>query len=101
MKDSAIKAARLPGSLSELPLFLGYVTHLNRVAASSGTLEASPDVQAAARAGTLLPKEYTGLNHSFAEGAGAVISTASDLATWIEALAAGHSTNSRQPIPLC
>src|SRR4029077_9303086 len=53
----------------------------------------SPDVQAAARAGTLLPKDYTGLNHSFAEGAGAVISTASDLATWIEALVAGRVLN--------
>ena len=50
----------------------------------------SPDVQAAARAGTLLPTDYTGLNYSFAEGAGAVISTASDLATWIEALVAGR-----------
>jgi D-alanyl-D-alanine carboxypeptidase len=53
----------------------------------------SPDVQAAARAGTLLPKDYTDLNHSFAEGAGAVISTASDLATWIEALVAGRVLN--------
>ena len=53
----------------------------------------SPDVQAAARAGTLLPKDYTGLNHSFAEGAGALISTASDLATWIEALVAGRVLN--------
>ena len=53
----------------------------------------SPDVQAAARAGTLLPKDYTDLNHSFAAGAGAVISTASDLATWIEALVAGRVLN--------
>ena len=53
----------------------------------------SPEVQAAARAGTLLPKDYTDLNYSFAEGAGAVISTASDLATWIEALVAGRVLN--------
>jgi len=53
----------------------------------------SPGVQAAARAGTLLPKDYTDLNHSFVEGAGAVISTASDLATWIEALVAGRVLN--------
>jgi D-alanyl-D-alanine carboxypeptidase len=53
----------------------------------------SSDVQAAARAGTLLPKDYTDLNYSFAEGAGAVISTASDLATWIEALVAGRVFN--------
>ncbi len=53
----------------------------------------SSEVQAAARAGTLLPKDYTGLNHSFAEGAGAVISTANDLATWIDALVAGRVLN--------
>ncbi len=53
----------------------------------------SPDLQAAARTGTLLPKDYTDLNHSFAEGAGAVISTANDLATWIEALVAGRVLN--------
>ena len=53
----------------------------------------SPEVQAAARAGTLLPKDYTDLNYSFAAGAGAVISTASDLATWIEALVTGRVLN--------
>src|SRR6266481_7475440 len=46
----------------------------------------SPEVQAAARAGTLLPKDYTGVNHSNAAAAGGVISTADDLATWIRAL---------------
>ena len=51
-----------------------------------GTPPYSPEVQAAARAGTLLPKDYTDVNHSFVEGAGAVISTANDLATWIESL---------------
>jgi D-alanyl-D-alanine carboxypeptidase len=53
----------------------------------------SPDVQAAARAGTLLPHDYTGLNHSFAAAAGGVISTANDLATWIQALVAGRVLN--------
>jgi D-alanyl-D-alanine carboxypeptidase len=53
----------------------------------------SPEVQAAARAGTLVPKDFTGLNHSFSEGAGAVISTANDLATWIQALVAGRVLN--------
>jgi D-alanyl-D-alanine carboxypeptidase len=53
----------------------------------------SPEVKAAARAGTLLPHDYTGLNHSFVEAAGAVISTASDLATWIQALVAGRVLN--------
>jgi D-alanyl-D-alanine carboxypeptidase len=50
----------------------------------------SPEVQAAARAGTLLPTDYTGVNHSFAAAAGGVISTANDLATWIKALVAGR-----------
>ena len=58
-----------------------------------GTPPYSPEVQAAARAGTLLPKDYTDLNHSFVEGAGAVISTANDLATWIEALVSGRVLN--------
>ena len=50
----------------------------------------SPEVRAAARAGTLLPKDYTELNHSFAAAAGGVISTSDDLATWIKALVAGR-----------
>jgi D-alanyl-D-alanine carboxypeptidase len=49
-----------------------------------------PEVQAAGRAGTLQPTDYTDLNPSFAEAAGGVISTASDLATWIEALVGGR-----------
>ena len=58
-----------------------------------GTPPYSPEVQAAARAGTLLPKDFTDVNHSFVEGAGAVISTANDLATWIEALVSGRVLN--------
>jgi D-alanyl-D-alanine carboxypeptidase len=49
----------------------------------------SPEVVAQARAGTLAPKDYTGLNHSFAAAAGGVISTANDLAIWIRALISG------------
>jgi len=49
-----------------------------------------PDMQAAARAGTLLPTDYTDLNPSVAYSPGGVISTASDLAIWIEALVAGR-----------
>jgi D-alanyl-D-alanine carboxypeptidase len=58
-----------------------------------GTPPYSPQVQAAARAGTLLPKDYTNLNHSFAPAAGGVISTANDLATWIQALVGGVVLN--------
>jgi D-alanyl-D-alanine carboxypeptidase len=52
-----------------------------------------PDIQAAGRAATLLPNDYTGLNHSVAWAAGGVISTANDLATWIQALVAGRILN--------
>ncbi|MGD9891362.1 MAG: alpha/beta fold hydrolase, partial [Dehalococcoidia bacterium] len=50
----------------------------------------SPEVRAAARAGTLLPTDYTNLNHSWAEATGGVVSTAGDLATWIESLVRGR-----------
>jgi D-alanyl-D-alanine carboxypeptidase len=53
----------------------------------------SPEVQAAARTGTLLPKDYTDVNHSNAAAAGGVISTADDLATWIKALVGGKVFN--------
>jgi D-alanyl-D-alanine carboxypeptidase len=53
----------------------------------------SPEVQAAARAGTLLPKDYTDVNHSNAAAAGGVISTADDLATWTKALVGGKVFN--------
>ena len=59
-----------------------------------GTPPYSPQVQAAARAGTLLPKDYTNLNHSFAAAAGGVVSTANNLATWIQALVGGRVLNS-------
>jgi D-alanyl-D-alanine carboxypeptidase len=58
-----------------------------------GTPPYSPGVQAAAKAGTLQPNDYTDLNHSFAAAAGGVISTASDLATWIRALVSGRILN--------
>ena len=48
-----------------------------------------PEMAAEAQAGTLQPKDFTDINHSFAFAAGAVISTAADLATWFEALAGG------------
>jgi D-alanyl-D-alanine carboxypeptidase len=50
----------------------------------------TPEVKAAARAGTLLPTDYTLLNHSGAAAAGGVISTADDLATWMQALVTGR-----------
>jgi D-alanyl-D-alanine carboxypeptidase len=48
-----------------------------------------PDMQAAAKAGTLQPGDQTSLNPSWAWAAGAGISTVADLACWSEALAEG------------
>src|SRR5438067_862056 len=45
-----------------------------------------PDIQAAVKAGTLKPDDCTDQNPSYATAAGGVISTANDLATWIQAL---------------
>lgn len=52
-----------------------------------------PDMQAAARAGTLQPTDYTNQNPSYAAAAGGGIATADDLATWIRALVDGHVFN--------
>lgn len=52
--------------------------------------EYPPDVQAAARAGTLQPTDYTHQNPSYATAAGGAISTADDLAAWIQALVGGR-----------
>jgi len=47
------------------------------------------DMQAAAKAGTLKPIDYTNQNSSYATAAGGAISTADDLATWMKALVSG------------
>ncbi len=48
------------------------------------------EIRAAAKAGTLTPRDFTDVNPSWAWAAGGVISTATDLATWIEALVGGQ-----------
>jgi D-alanyl-D-alanine carboxypeptidase len=48
------------------------------------------DIQAAARAGTLRPIDYTNQNSSYATAAGGAISTADDLARWIKSLVTGE-----------
>jgi D-alanyl-D-alanine carboxypeptidase len=53
------------------------------------SLVLSPEVQAGARAGTLEPMDVTGLNPSWAWTAGGGISTAEDLADYVEALVGG------------
>ncbi|WP_239155224.1 serine hydrolase [Amycolatopsis sp. FDAARGOS 1241] len=52
-----------------------------------------PDLQAAARAGTLQPTDYTHQNPSYATAAGGAISTSDDMATWIRALTSGKVFN--------
>jgi D-alanyl-D-alanine carboxypeptidase len=52
-----------------------------------------PDIQAAVSAGTLQPDDCTAQNPSYATAAGGVISTARDLATWIQALVGGKVLN--------
>ena len=51
------------------------------------------EMEAQAKAGTLQPIDFTDVNHSFSFAAGAVISTADDLATWIKALGGGKVLN--------
>ena len=53
------------------------------------TSELSPEDQAAALAGELLPNDVTDLNPSWGWAAGAAISTADELATYVEALVGG------------
>lgn len=65
----------------------GYMFGTNVSTIESGAL--SDDEQAAARAGTLQPNDYTDVNPSWAGAAGAAISTAEDSGTYIEALVAG------------
>ncbi|GAA1199880.1 serine hydrolase domain-containing protein [Pseudonocardia alaniniphila] len=48
-----------------------------------------PDQQAAAREGTLVPNDVTGINPSWAWAAGAAISSAEDLATYVKPLVTG------------
>lgn len=47
------------------------------------------DLQAAARAGTLQPIDYTNQSSSYATAAGGAISTSDDLVTWMKALVSG------------
>ena len=50
------------------------------------------DVQAAARAGSLRPTDYTNQNSSYAHAAGGVISTAANMGTWMRAWCRARSS---------
>jgi D-alanyl-D-alanine carboxypeptidase len=65
----------------------GYAYGTNVETATTEVL--SPAVQAGAKDGSIVPKDVTGDNPSWAWTAGAGISTAGDLATWVEALGGG------------
>ncbi|WP_068280913.1 serine hydrolase domain-containing protein [Aldersonia kunmingensis] len=51
------------------------------------------DIQSGAEAGTLQPIDYTHQNPSYATAAGGAISTADDMANWMEALVSGKVFN--------
>ena len=87
MQDTELPASNV-NTIPE-PYSHGYLYGSSSVALT-GEPPYSTEVQAAARAGSLLPKDYTGVNPSVAAAAGGVISTADDLATWIKALVAGR-----------
>ncbi len=90
------EAHAIPGStvttLPE-PYSHGYLYGSSSVALIGHSRPTRPRSRRQARAGTLLPNDFTDLNHSFAAAAGGVISTAGDLATWIQALVSGRVLN--------
>ena len=74
------------------PLSRGYMYGNNVL--TMGTPPALPDnMQSAARTGSLAPVDQTDANPSWGWAAGAGISTANDLATWVEALVGGKLLN--------
>jgi D-alanyl-D-alanine carboxypeptidase len=73
------------------PYAHGYMFTTNVFTMSSSKLP--PDLLAQAQAGTLLPKDHTDANPSWAWAAGSGISTIGDLATWVEALGGGGLLN--------
>jgi len=86
MKDTALPAAT-SNTLPE-PYSRGYLYGSSAFALVDEPYP--PDVQAAARAGTLKPNDDTGQNPSYAAAAGGVLSTANDLVTWMQALVGGR-----------
>ena len=77
-----------------LTIAIGYlVGEINVKGFSLGVGAVPPDIQAAARAGTLKPNDVTSQNPSYASAAGGVISTANDLVTWMQALVGGRVFN--------
>ena len=90
LKNTELPASTVNSILE--PYSHGYLYGSSSVALV-GTPPYTPAIKAAARAGTLLPNDYTGVNPSIATAAGGAISTADDLAVWIEALVGGRVLN--------
>jgi D-alanyl-D-alanine carboxypeptidase len=88
--QTTLPAAADAGAIP-MPYSHGYMYGKTRYALADD--EYPVDVQAAARAGTLIPIDYTHQNSSYATAAGGAISTADDLATWIRALVSGQVFN--------
>jgi D-alanyl-D-alanine carboxypeptidase len=94
-KPLGMTSTLLPAATSNSlprPYSHGYLYGSSSVALV-GSPPYSPEFQAAVRAGKQPPNDYTDLNYSFATAAGGVVSTATDLATWIEALVTGRLLN--------
>jgi D-alanyl-D-alanine carboxypeptidase len=74
------------------PYARGYM-YGNNVLTMDSPPELPAAMQAAARAGTLAPGDQTDANPSWGWAAGAGISTANDLVTWVQALVGGKLLN--------
>jgi D-alanyl-D-alanine carboxypeptidase len=86
MKDTQLPAAA--STAIPEPYAHGYMFGASSYAMTDAPYPA--DLQAAARAGSLQPADYTNQNPSYATAAGGVISTADDLAVWMRALVGGE-----------
>ena len=86
MTDTSLPAAA--STAIPEPYSHGYVYGASSVVMTDAPYP--PELQAAARAGTLAPGDYTHQNPSYARAAGGAISTADDLATWMRALVGGE-----------
>ncbi|MDV3126414.1 beta-lactamase family protein [Mycobacterium sp. 21AC1] len=76
------------------PYSHGYMYGASVYALADDTYPAA--LQAAARAGTLRPTDYTNQNSSYATAAGGAISTADNMASWIRDLVSGKVFNADQ-----
>ncbi len=89
MKDTALPAST--SNTLPAPYSHGYMYGSSSFALVDQQYPA--DIQAAAKAGTFKPNDYTTQNPSYASAAGGVISTANDLVTWIQTLVGGRVFN--------